>query len=169
MNLKTTILAAVLMVPATVFAAPIAGVAVFYPTSGNAVSGVVRLSQTPDGVRLVGQVSGLTPGKHGFHIHQYGDTSASDGTAAGSHFNPSGHQHGMPGSGHVGDLMNIEANASGNATLDRTLSGATLTSDENGILGRSLVIHADQDDYKTQPTGGSGARVAVGVIGVAKP
>jgi Cu-Zn family superoxide dismutase len=113
------------------------------------------------------EVSGLTPGRHGFHIHEYGDASIADGTAAGAHFNPGNKMHGGPDSPerHVGDLGNIEADRSGNAKYNRLDKRISLTG-RNSIIGRSIVIKEAQDDFKTQPGGAAGARVAIGVIGI---
>jgi len=141
-------------------------VAVLQPTQGNKVEGTVTFTKTDKGIRVQANVSGLTPGKHGFHIHEFGDTSSTDGMAAGGHFNPHNMQHGSPTAEkrHVGDLGNLEADSQGHATLDLTdpalgFSGAT------SILGRGLVVHEKADDFG-QPTGNAGGRAAVGVIGV---
>lgn len=144
-------------------------VAVLVPTAGNQVTGTVRFTRTAAGVRVVAQVSGLTPGDHGFHIHEFGDLTSADGLSAGGHFNPSQAPHGAPGATerHVGDLGNLKADASGHATLDYV--DAVLTFDgSTSIIGRGVVVHADADDLKSQPVGNAGKRVATGVIGVAK-
>ena len=119
-----------------------------------------------DRVRVVANVTGLAPGEHGFHIHEKGDCSAADATSAGGHFNPANKAHGNPSAGehHGGDMPMLIADAAGNATLDATLDTVTLGSGANGIVGRAVIVHQDPDDYKTQPTGNSGARVACGVI-----
>jgi Cu-Zn family superoxide dismutase len=121
-------------------------------------------------VKVVADVTGLTPGKHGFHIHEFGDCSSSDGNSAGGHFNPTHKQHGAPDASdrHAGDLGNIEADASGKAHLEWSdkvmkLSGA------DSIVGHAVIVHEKVDDLKTQPTGNAGGRLACGVIGVAKP
>jgi Cu-Zn family superoxide dismutase len=153
--------------PAT--SSSLAAVAVLFPTEGNHVQGVIRFARVPTGVRVTGLVSGLKPGRHGFHVHEFGDTTSRDGTAAGGHFNPGNKAHGAPDDGarHVGDLGNITADAEGNAAIN--FVDATLSLDgPNSIIGRSIVVHADPDDMTTQPTGNAGARVAVGVIGITK-
>jgi superoxide dismutase, Cu-Zn family len=144
-------------------------IAVLHPTQGNDVTGVVKFTVVEDGVRVQAHVTGLTPGKHGFHVHEFGDLSAPDGTSAGDHFDPAGHDHGAPGDEvrHVGDLGNLEANAQGIAHYDRVDKHLAL-SGEHSIIGRGLVVHADPDDLVSQPTGAAGARVAVGVIGIAQ-
>lgn len=132
------------------------------PTQGNKALGEVSFEQTDGGVHVLAIVNHLSPGPHGFHVHEKGDCSAPDGTSAGGHFNPTGQPHGDPSGGphHAGDLPMLVADKKGKAKLDTTVSGISVS----GIAGRGLVIHADPDDYKTQPAGNSGARVACGVI-----
>jgi Cu-Zn family superoxide dismutase len=147
-----------------------AAVAVLVPTQGNdAVHGTVRFTKVTGGVRVVVDVTGLKPGEHGFHLHEFGDTTSADGMAAGGHFNPTKDTHGAPTAEHrhEGDLGNLKADATGHATLeyvDAKLSFEGAAS----VLGHSVVIHANPDDFTTQPTGNAGPRVAVGVIGLAK-
>jgi Cu-Zn family superoxide dismutase len=135
------------------------------PTAGNKASGTVTFTMTEDGVSIEGTFSGLTPGEHGFHIHEKGDCSAPDASSAGGHFNPKGTPHAGPDSEvrHIGDLGNIDADANGNATYHR-LDHHLVFEGEDSILGRAVIVHAGRDDYTTQPTGGSGVRVACGVI-----
>ncbi len=144
-------------------------IAVLSPTQGNNVNGVVTFTKVADGIKIVAHIEGLTPGKHGFHIHQFGDCSAPDGNAAGGHFNPEGMRHGSPldAKHHAGDMGNIEADAGGVADLEWVDPMMSLDGPES-IIGRGLIIHANPDDMKTQPTGNAGARVACGVIGIAK-
>ena len=96
--------------------------------------------------------------------------SSEDGTAAGGHFNPAGREHGAPDAAkrHVGDLGNLESDASGHAMYKRVDTVIELNG-PSGIVGRGLIVHAGTDDLKTQPTGDAGARAAQAVIGVAKP
>jgi Cu-Zn family superoxide dismutase len=140
-------------------------VATLRPTEGNHAAGTVRFRPEGDTVRVIAEVTGLTPGEHGFHIHETGDCSAPDGSSAGGHFNPTDMPHGAPDAPahHVGDLGNLTADASGKATLDRVFDFLTLEG-ENSIVGRGVIIHAGPDDFTTQPTGNAGARVACGVI-----
>jgi Cu-Zn family superoxide dismutase len=155
---------------AVVFAAaPTKAVAVLHATQGNSVEGKATLSKAEGGVKVNVHVTGLTPGKHGFHIHEFGDCSAADGASAGGHFNPSSESHGAPGDAqrHTGDLGNIEANAEGVADLEYIDSRAAFDG-ANSILGRGVIVHAGADDLKTQPTGNAGGRLACGVIGAAK-
>lgn len=137
--------------------------------SGSTVSGTVSFSEVAGGVMVDARVSGLTAGEHGFHIHELGDCSAPDASSAKGHFNPSGQPHGLVSrpEHHAGDMPNLIANAQGEALYSFELIGAALTG-PTGILGRSVVIHADPDDYQSQPAGNSGKRVACGTI-VAKP
>src|SRR5690606_20913289 len=127
------------------------GVAVLYPTRGNEVLGIIRLDQKEDHLHVTGTVTNLTPGKHGFHIHEFGDLRSPDGTSAGDHFSLEGQKHGAPhdeGS-HAGDLGNIEANKEGNATVDIKVKGLKL----HFVVGRTIVVHAGEDDLKSQPSG----------------
>lgn len=150
-------------------AAPTKAVAVLVPTEGMEVSGTIMFEQAGDGVKVTGEVKGLTPGKHGFHIHEFGDLTSADGKSAGGHFNPTNHEHAAPDAEmhHAGDLGNIEANAEGVATIEIT-EEALKMSGPTSILGRGLVVHAGEDDLKSQPSGEAGARAAVAVIGVAE-
>ena len=136
------------------------------PTQGNKVSGTVNFTQSGDKLMVTAEISGLTPGLHGFHIHEKGDCSAPDGTSAGGHFNPGGKPHGSPehAEHHAGDMLQLVADANGNARQASYISGPTLADGPAGIIGRSVIIHAAPDDYKTQPTGNSGGRQACGVI-----
>lgn len=139
------------------------GITVLRATEGNNVQGVIRLTQTAEGVHLRGEVRGLTPGKHGFHIHEFGDLRASDGKSAGGHFSPEGHQHGGPDDDehHAGDLGNITADSKGVAKVDILAEDLKL----HFVIGRSIVVHGKADDLKSQPSGDAGPRVALGVIG----
>jgi superoxide dismutase, Cu-Zn family len=147
-------------------------VAVLSPTEGNQASGVVRFEPGENGkVNVTANVSGLAPNsKHAIHIHQYGDLTSKDGKSAGDHYNPMGHQHGLPDKKlrHAGDFGNIEADASGNATLRLTVDNLSLAGRLSPIIGRAVVVHAKPDDG-SQPSGNAGDRIAVGVIGVKNP
>jgi superoxide dismutase, Cu-Zn family len=144
-------------------------IAVLMPTKGSAVRGTVTFESVEHGIRVRADIYGLTPGRHGFHIHEYGDCSSDDGSSAGGHFNPGGMSHGAPDveARHAGDMGNIEADKDGHATLDYVDHVMTFTGDRS-ILGHAVIVHEKGDDLKTQPTGNAGARVACGVIGVAK-
>jgi Cu-Zn family superoxide dismutase len=151
-------------------AAPTKAVAVVHPTQNSSVEGQVTFTKAEKGVAVNVSLKGLTPGKHGFHIHEFGDCSAADGTSAGGHFNPTNEPHAGPADAqrHTGDLGNIEADKDGVATLDYVDARASFEG-ENNILGRGVIVHAKADDLKTQPTGDAGGRLGCGVIGVVKP
>lgn len=136
------------------------------PTKGNGAKGSVAFTRQGPRVTMVADVSGLTPGSHGFHIHEKGDCTAEDAASAGGHFNPAGKPHADPATldRHAGDMPMLVADASGNARLTTTLDIVTIGEGAADIVGRSVIVHKDADDYKTQPTGNSGARVACGVI-----
>jgi superoxide dismutase, Cu-Zn family len=149
---------------------PTKAIAVLHSASGSRVTGTVTFTRTGDAILVVADVTGLTPGKHGFHIHEFGDCTAPDATSAGGHFNPMHKQHGGPDAAehHVGDLGNLDADSSGKAHLELK-DPALMLSGENSILGRSVIVHAKEDDLKSQPVGNAGGRLACGVIGMAKP
>jgi Cu-Zn family superoxide dismutase len=142
------------------------------PTRGNATAGSATFQVQGDAVTLHVKVEGLKPGaEHGFHLHEKGDCSSGDGMSTGGHFNPGAKAHGQHGAGehHAGDLPSLKADASGKVDARfRLASGLAIGSGAADIVGRGLIVHAQPDDYKTQPTGNSGARVACGVI-VRKP
>lgn len=147
-------------------------VAVLAPTQGSKVAGTIRFRKAGDGVRVSGEVRGLEPNaKVGFHIHEFGDCSAPDGTSAGGHFAPEGNPHGAPTAPqhHAGDLGNLEADATGTAKVELNAARLGIATGDAQILGRGLIVHAQADDFTTQPTGNAGGRAACGVIGVAKP
>ena len=136
-------------------------------TTGNSVTGNATFTQVGDKVRIVANVSRLNPGQeHAFHIHEAGDCSAGDGMSAKGHFNPYGKPHGSPASAerHAGDMPALKADASGNAKLDTTLDVMSVKPGPASVVSRGLIVHASPDDYKTQPTGNAGARLACGVI-----
>jgi len=149
---------------------PLKAIAVIHPTAGNKVSGTVTFTEVADGVQIQAEITGLTPGNHGFHVHQFGDCSAADASSAGAHFNPTNKPHAGPDAveRHVGDMGNIEADASGSAKLDYVDHHISVANDKESVIGRSVVVHVKADDLKSQPAGDSGARVACGVIGIAK-
>ncbi|BCO28365.1 superoxide dismutase-like protein YojM [Rhodoferax lithotrophicus] len=137
------------------------------PTQGNAVTGTVSFTQQANAVLVAGEVRGLTPNtEHGFHIHDKGDCSSGDGLSAGGHFNPTGTAHGAHESNHhhAGDLVSLKADASGVARFSYTSTGITVGDGSTNVIGRGLIVHRDADDFKTQPTGNSGPRMACGVI-----
>lgn len=141
-------------------------------SGSEGVSGTVHLSEG-DGCTVVkGKIAGLTPGQHGFHIHQLGDTT-NGCMSTGPHFNPSGKTHGSPGDEerHAGDLGNITANDAGVAEFEIKDAQIPLTG-PNSVVGRACVVHADTDDLGkgghelSKTTGNAGGRKACGVIGL---
>ena len=144
-------------------------VAILTPTKGSKAEGRVTFTERDGTVHVHAEISGLAPGEHGFHIHEFGVWSE-DGMASGGHYNPTHEKHAGTDTPkrHIGDLGNITANANGNATLDLDDSSLRFRG-PTSIIGRGLVVHEKADDLKTQPTGNAGGGAAVGVIGVAKP
>jgi len=147
-------------------------VAVMQPTEGFTVKGIITFTDTPAGVKVVADISGLSlNATHAMHIHEFGDLRSRDGTSAGGHYNPEGHAHGLPGQAamrHAGDLGNLTSDYNGNCHYEITINNVTLDGKTNPIIGRGVIIHAQADDGG-QPTGNAGGRIAIGVIGVAKP
>ncbi len=142
------------------------------PLGESGVGGELVFAVENGAVRVTGAFTGLKPGStHAFHIHEFGNCTASDGSSAGGHFNPAGTEHGRVGTPthHVGDSDNIAADGQGTATIDNRLEGATLgDGSSTDIIGKGVIVHAGVDDYTSQPTGDAGARLACGVIKAAK-
>lgn len=140
-------------------------VAVLSPAPNGNVKGQVTFVEETEGVRVTANVEGLTPGKHGFHIHEKGDCSSADFTSAGGHFNPTNSKHGSPTDPehHVGDFGNLEANEQGIARFERVFNWLTFKG-TNSILNKAVIVHEKPDDLQTQPTGNAGGRLACGVI-----
>jgi superoxide dismutase, Cu-Zn family len=137
------------------------------PTAGNEVRGTVGFTERGEGVRVAGEVRGLKPNaEHGFHVHEKGDCSSPDATSAGGHFNPGGSPHGQVGGAahHAGDMPNLKADASGVARFEFMVPALRVADGPNAVVGRGLVVHRDPDDYRSQPAGNSGARLACAVI-----
>jgi len=141
-------------------------VATIQPLGPSTVKGLVLFTPLDHGVEISVQLTGLTPGQHGFHVHEFGDCSAPDGSSAGPHFNPEGKPHGAPGAdaSHAGDYGNLLADSSGHATLKLVSHRITLDQSATGVLGRSVIIHDKPDDLTSQPTGNAGGRIGCGVI-----
>jgi Cu-Zn family superoxide dismutase len=149
-------------------AGPTKAICVLTALKDSKAHGVIVFTVVGDEVEVKGEVKDLTPGQHGFHVHQFGDLTKDDGMSTGGHFNPEGKDHGAPSSKdrHVGDLGNITADKNGVAVINFKDKVITLDG-PHSIIGRGLIVHAKADDEKTQPTGDAGGRVAGGVIGVA--
>jgi len=133
-------------------------------------AGAITFTQMDDKVHVTGEITGLAPGKHGIHIHEKGDLSDPGLMSTGGHYNPEKHVHGGPTTSpvHAGDLGNLEADTSGKATIDLTVDDITIGGAKNDILGKAVIIHAKVDDFKSQPAGNAGARIAGGVIKMKK-
>jgi len=142
------------------------------PASASLVSGRLALVPEGSGVRISGVIGGLPRSRQAaFHVHERGDCSAMDASSAGAHFDPTHAKHGRSGHGphHAGDMDNLLADDKGVANVNVLLPQVTLGGGAaNDIAGRALVIHAGADDYRSQPAGNAGARVACGVIRVTR-
>ena len=137
------------------------------PTKGNKTYGEVTFEQVGNKVRVIANVVGLKPNQeHGFHVHEVGDCSSGDGMSAKGHFNPHAKPHGHYGAAerHAGDMPNLKADAKGRAKMNVEVNTMTVTPGPASIVGKGLIVHADPDDYKSQPTGNAGARLACAVI-----
>lgn len=146
---------------------PLRATAALQPTKGSKAFGEATFEQVGDKVHVVVFVQGLKPDReHGFHIHEVGDCGSGDGMSTKGHFNPHGKPHANPASAerHAGDLPALKAAKNGRAKLDAMMDIITVGPGPAGIIGHGLIVHADPDDYKTQPTGNAGARIACGVI-----
>lgn len=155
--------------PATEPAQPTAH-ATLTAAAGSSLQGGFTFVNQGSGISIRGEITGLEPrSEHGFHIHEVGECTLPNFESAGAHFNPTKADHGNPESDtrHLGDLPNAKADENGRALIDMNIQGVTLM-DKDGapteILGKAIVVHAGKDDFKTQPSGGSGDRIACGVI-----
>ena len=178
LNFKTFTLSSLILLSSTmtIFADSTlnmkAAKAILNPTQGNHVSGVVTFTQVPQGIKVIVDIKGLSLGNHGFHIHEFGDCSAPDAISAGGHFNPTHTTHGSPNTDahHAGDFGNLMVNDNSTGEVhEEFISHSISLSGDNTILGHGLIVHANEDDLHSQPTGNSGARVACGIIGTMKP
>jgi len=144
---------------------PLSAQALMKPAKNQKAKGVVHFTQSAGKVKVEAMLEGLKPGPHGFHIHEKGDCSAPDFASAGGHFNPNAKPHGdhTNPEKHIGDMGNIIADAKGKANLTLELTGASIGG-AMGILEKGVIVHEKADDFKTQPTGNAGGRVACGVI-----
>ena len=136
-------------------------------TKGNQTSGTVSFVQTGNKVRVHAVVTGLRPGQeHGFHVHEAGDCSSGDGMSAKGHFNPHGKPHGHHGTTerHAGDMPNLRADANGRVDATFELDVVSVAPGAASIVGRGLIVHVQPDDYRSQPVGNAGARMACAVI-----
>jgi Cu-Zn family superoxide dismutase len=136
-------------------------------TQGNTVAGKVEFRQSGSEVRVKVDLAGMAPNsEHGFHVHERGDCSAPDGMSAGGHFNPEGVAHGMYSHPphHAGDMPNLKADDKGEVHTSFEVTYLTVGSGGTDVVGRSVIVHRDPDDFRSQPAGNSGPRLACGVI-----
>ena len=146
-------------------------VAVMQPTEGNKAGGTGVFTQTKDGVKVEANITGLSPDSdHAIHVHQFGDVRLGNGKGTGGHYNPEGHDHGLPATAkrHAGDLGNLKADDKGAASYTILAKNISVAGLKNPVVGRGVIIHAKVDDGG-QPTGNAGARISQGVIGIARP
>ena len=134
--------------------------------SKSKVKGTIDFKEVDGGVEVIATIEGLKAGDHAYHVHEKGDCSAPDAASAGGHFNPNNHKHGSPDGEehHEGDFGNLTAGKDGKATKTFVMKGITLADGPTSIVGKGFIIHEKADDFKTQPTGNAGSRVACGVI-----
>ena len=146
---------------------PKEAVATINPTSGNEVTGTAVFTQSGDTVMLSIEIQNASPGEHGVHIHENGDCSAPDATSAGGHWNPTNVAHGKWGEGefHLGDIGNIEVAEDGTGSIELTTDLWEIgTGSIFDVVGKGIIVHADADDFTSQPSGNAGARIGCGVI-----
>jgi Cu-Zn family superoxide dismutase len=134
--------------------------------SGSTASGTVEFFKKGNEVVIEAKVAGVSPGEHGFHLHEKGDCSAPDASSAGGHFNPLHHPHAGPHTAqhHAGDFGNITVKADGTGTMSLTLKGEDAKIAREDAIGKAIILHEKADDLKTQPTGNAGGRIACGVV-----
>jgi len=146
---------------------PLRATAQLQPTKGSKTFGEATFEEADGKIHVVIYVQGLKPGQeHGLHIHEVGDCSSGDGMSTKGHFNPFGKPHAHAGTAerHAGDLPSLKAGKDGRGKVDVKLDVISIAAGPGSIVGRGLIVHADPDDYKTQPTGNAGPRIACGVI-----
>lgn len=163
---KFALVSAAVLLAACATTARRTAVATLSPTAGNTAQGTVTLMQLGDGSTQVRvNLTSVPPGTHGFHIHEKGDCG-DNGNAAGGHFNPAGTMHGSPDAmpHHAGDFGNVTADANGVVRSEFTTHSASLEDGASSAIGKAIILHANPDDLKTQPTGNAGGRIACGVI-----
>lgn len=134
---------------------------------GQKVWGSVSFVEMGDGVLVRADVRGLRPnGQYGFHVHEKGDCTAADFMSSGGHFNPAGkaHAHFKTPERHAGDMPSLQSDAEGNTNYSFETTLITVRPGPNSVVGKAVVIHANPDDYASQPAGNSGPRIACGLI-----
>lgn len=133
----------------------------------SGVTGMAVFTQNGDQITLTAEIQGASPGLHGFHIHEFGDCSAPDGKSAGGHWNPTDVAHGKWGSDefHLGDIGNITVGEDGTGSITLTTDLWEIgTGSDIDVVGKGIIVHADADDFVSQPSGAAGARIGCGVI-----
>lgn len=166
MNLGVSLVSAAMIVACAHSGPAPSAMAMIAPTGGSSVSGMIHFNQKADGqVQVMGDLSGLTPGVHGFHVHEKGNCD-NDGQGAGGHFNPMNAPHASPdaASHHAGDFGNITADAAGNAHIEFMTHSLMVASGTTSVVDRAVVVHADPDDLNSQPAGNAGKRIGCGVV-----
>ena len=141
--------------------------AIIEPASESGVTGMATFTQVDNQITLYVEIYNASPGLHGIHIHEFGDCSAPDATSAGGHWNPTDVAHGKWGEGefHLGDIGNINVGDDGTGNIELTTDLWEMgTGSDFDIIGRSIIIHADADDFTSQPSGNAGARIGCGTI-----
>lgn len=146
---------------------PVVAVAELEAKSESTVAGTATFSAEGGQVSLTIELRGTEPGTHAVHLHETGDCSAPDAMSAGGHWNPTGDDHGMWDQApfHLGDIGNVEVGADGYGSF--TLTTDRWTVGDGGpvdVVGRSVIVHVDADDFTTQPTGAAGGRIACGLV-----
>jgi superoxide dismutase, Cu-Zn family len=165
--LSTALLSALLLSACATMSPGPTATAQLQATKGNATTGTVTFTQMGSKVLVKGEIKGLKANsEHGFHVHEKGDCSSGDGMSTGGHFNPNGKPHGQHAANehHAGDLPSLKADAAGNVSFSFESSTISVGSGVTDVVGRGLIVHRDADDYKTQPTGNAGPRIACAVI-----
>lgn len=145
-------------------------VAVIRPVGDSNVMGTVVFERVAGGIKVTAQVGGFEPGSmHAIHVHEFGDLASDDASSAGGHFNPEGHDHGLPDQDkrHAGDLGQMKADSNGATDYEVTVKNISIDPGPHCILGRAVIIHEKGDDGG-QPTGNAGSRIGAGVIGISK-
>ncbi len=135
----------------------------------GAARGTAKAHKARDGIEINATITGLAPGVYAIHVHPIGKCEGPDFASAGTHWNPLGHQHGTanPDGPHMGDLPNVTVKANGVGHINGHLKGASMQGGANPLLdadGSSILLHAHSDDYSSQPSGGSGPKIACGVF-----
>ena len=137
------------------------------PTNDSGLTGMAVFTQDGDQITLTVEIQNASPGLHAVHIHEKGDCSAPDGTSAGGHWNPTDVAHGKWGEGefHLGDIGNITVGEDRTGTITLTTDLWEIgTGSDIDVVGKGMIVHADADDFVSQPSGNAGARIGCGVI-----